>query len=60
MKKDDQRPDDSLHQMDMPTALVLEIYTWLHEGPMDDWHRRCTLHRTLGDMLGEPRVEYHE
>jgi hypothetical protein len=52
--------NSSCDRIGMPATLVREIYTWMHDGPVDDWDRRCKLHRTLGDMLGEPRVEYRE
>lgn len=37
-----------------------EVYQWLNEGPMDDFEKRRSLHRRIGDMLGKPRVTYGE
>lgn len=41
-------------------SVLQEVYQWLHDGPMEDWDRRCSLHRRIGDMLGKKRVTYGE
>jgi hypothetical protein len=50
----------SAYSPESAKATLEEVYQWLHDGPMDDWDKRCHYHRKIGDMLGKKRVEYGE